>query len=495
MEQAHHRIVIVGAGFSGLGMAIKLKQAGIEDFVVLERADDVGGTWRANTYPGCQCDVPSHLYSFSFAPNPDWSHTFSGQEEIWDYLRDCAQRFDVMSQIRFGCELIEAAWSEDALKWQLDTSQGAISADLVVAGMGVLVEPKLPDIPGIEDFEGAIFHTAQWDHEHDLAGERVAVVGTGASSIQVVPEIQPKVAKLHVFQRTAAWMVPHHNRTVSAFERRLYRLFPPLEQLFRGGVYALRELMLVFFMHPRLGPLMERGALRHLKQQVPDPELREKLTPSFRIGCKRLLISNDYYPALTQPNTELVTDAISEFRGSAIVTADGAEREVDAVVLGTGFRVSDWPYAEHFRGRQGELLSDVWREGPQAYAGTTVAGFPNLFMLIGPNTGLGHNSIVYMIESQISYVIDCIRKMDEQRLATVEVRPHVQEAYNDEIQKQLQGTVWNSGGCASWYLGANGRNTVIWPGPTWRFRRRLKHFDLASYATQRRTPERVTIGA
>ena len=494
MEVERHRIVIVGSGFSGLGMAIRLRQAGIEDFLVIEKADDLGGTWRANTYPGCQCDVPSHLYSFSFAPNPDWSRTFSGQQEIWDYLRDCAERFGVTDKIRFDCPLGEAAWDEQARRWRLETPRGEIECELLVSGLGALEQPKAPDIPGIEDFEGAIFHTAEWDHDHDLTGERVAVIGTGASSIQVVPKIQPKVGKLHVFQRTAAWVVPHHDRVVSAFERRLYRLFPPLERLFRGLVYGLREFLLVFFMRPRLSPLMERGSLRHLERQVPDPELREKLTPHFKMGCKRVLITNDYYPALTQPNTELVTDPITEVRGSVIVTADGTEREVDTIVLGTGFRVSDWPAGEHFRGRSGELMSDVWRDGPQAYWGTTVADFPNLFILVGPNTGLGHNSLVYMIESQINYVLDAIEKMDRHELETVEVRPDVQAAFNEDIQRQLQGTVWNSGGCASWYLDANGRNGVIWPGHTWRFRRRLKRFDLASYATRKRSHERVTLG-
>jgi cation diffusion facilitator CzcD-associated flavoprotein CzcO len=478
----HSRIAIVGSGFAGLGMAIRLKQSGNHDFVVLERAGDVGGTWRDNTYPGCQCDVPSHLYSFSFAPNPDWSRTFSMQPEIWDYLRRCAEEYGITPHIRFGHELQEASWDEEDRRWRLQTSGGAFSADVVVSGVGGLSEPRIPPIPGLNAFEGAAFHTAAWNHAHDLTGRRVAVVGTGASAIQVVPSIQPRVAQLHVFQRTPPWVMPHSDRPVSKAERRLYRRLPAAQLAMRAAIYWARETFVLPFMHPRLSALPERIALRHLERQVHDPELRRKLTPSYRIGCKRILLSDDYYPALTQPNVEVVTDGIGEVRESSIVSEDGTEREVDTIVLGTGFRVVDMPVAERVRGRDGRTLAEVWRGSPQAHAGTTIAGFPNLFMLTGPNTGLGHNSIVFMIESQISYVMDCLRAMERRGIGAVEVRTEAQAAFNEDVQRRLSGAVWSTGGCSSWYLDASGRNSTLWPGTTWRFRRQVRRFDLANYS-------------
>jgi cation diffusion facilitator CzcD-associated flavoprotein CzcO len=478
---ADFRIAIVGSGFSGLGMAIRLKQEGIEDFVVLERADDVGGTWRDNTYPGAACDVPSHLYSFSFAPNPEWTRTFSPQREIWDYLRRCAADFDVLPHIRFRHDVQQAAWDEERQRWLIDTSAGRLSAQVLVAGPGPLSEPSIPRIPGLERFEGAAFHTAQWDHDVDLRGRRVAVIGTGASTIQVVPEIQPQVEKLHLFQRTAPWIMPHPDRSLTKREKRLYRRFPAAQLAMRAAIYWAREMFVLPFMHKRLAKLPQTMARKHLAQQVRDPELRRKLTPSYTIGCKRILISNDYYPALSQPNVELQTAGIREVRERSIVTADGRETEVDVIVFGTGFRVTDMPAAEYIRGRSGESLAEAWKGSMQAYLGTSIAGFPNLFMLVGPNTGLGHNSMVFMIESQLAYVLDAVRTMGERGIASVDVRPDVQAAYNDELQDGLRETVWATGGCASWYLDDSGRNTTLWPGGTWRFRTRTRRFDPALY--------------
>jgi cation diffusion facilitator CzcD-associated flavoprotein CzcO len=480
-EQRDFRVAIVGTGFSGLGMAIRLKQAGIEDFVVLERADDVGGTWRDNTYPGAACDVPSHLYSFSFAPNPDWSRTFSRGPEIWDYLRRCAGHFDVLSKIRFRHEVQQAVWDEQRQRWRIETSAGQFSAQVLVAGPGPLSEPSIPRIPGLERFEGAAFHTAQWDHDADLRGRRVAVIGTGASTIQVVPEIQPEVEKLHLFQRTAPWIMPHPDRALTKREKRLYRRFPAAQLAMRAAIYWARETFVLPFMHRRLAKLPQTVARQHLAHQVHDPDLRRKLTPSYTIGCKRILISNDYYPALSQPNVELQTAGIREVRERSIVTTDGRETEVDAIVFGTGFRVTDMPAAEYIRGRSGESLAEAWKGTMQAYLGTSIAGFPNLFMLVGPNTGLGHNSMVFMIESQIAYVLDALRTMERGGLASVDVRQEVQDAYNEELQDGLRETVWATGGCASWYLDATGRNTTLWPGGTWRFRTRTRHFDPACY--------------
>jgi cation diffusion facilitator CzcD-associated flavoprotein CzcO len=490
------RTVIVGAGFSGLGMAIRLKQAGDEDFVVLERADDVGGTWLYNTYPGCQCDVPSHLYSFSFALNPDWSRTYSTQPEIWEYLRRCADEHGVRPHIRFGHELHSAAWDEGQRRWQLETSHGELRARFLVMAPGGLSEPSAPSIPGLEDFKGAAFHSAEWDHEHDLSGERVAVIGTGASAIQIVPAIQPEVERLHVFQRTPPWVMPHTDRPVTRLERRLFRALPVTQRMIRGTIYWLREaLVLGMTRDLRLLRPLQRIARAHLRRQVPDRELRRKLRPSYTVGCKRILLSSDYYPALTRPNVELVTDGIREVRESSIVTADGVEREVDTIVFGTGFHVTDVPFANRVRGRDGRGLGDVWDGSPQAYLGTTVAGFPNMFLMIGPNTGLGHNSIVFMAESQIAYVMDALRVMEERGVETVEVREEVQASYNEGLQADLEETVWTAGGCASWYIDAKGRCTTIWPDFTWRFRRRTRRFDPASYELGMPAPEPSRVGA
>jgi cation diffusion facilitator CzcD-associated flavoprotein CzcO len=477
----HHRVVIIGTGFAGLGMAIRLKQAGRDDFILLERAGDIGGTWRDNTYPGCQCDVPSHLYSFSFAPNPDWSRTFSHQAEIWDYLRDCAERFGITPHVRLNREVLEAAWNDEAGVWHLETSAGDLTADVVVSGTGALSEPAIPDLPGLEDFKGAAFHSARWDHDFELEDKRVAVIGTGASSIQFVPLIQSQVEKLHLFQRTPPWVLPHSDRPITDPERRSYRRLPLLQRLMRSGIYWARETFVLHFVRPRFAKLPEGIGRRHLRKQVPDPELRRKLTPDYTFGCKRALLSNDYYPALTQPNVEVVTDGIAEVRSHSIVAADGTEREVDAIIFGTGFRVQDMPVIERVHGRDGLSLAESWRESMQAYLGTTVAGFPNFFMLLGPNTGLGHTSVVVMVEAQIAYVMDALRAMDRHDWRTLEVREEAQRAYNERIQKGLRGTVWNAGGCASWYLDRSGRNTTLWPSFTWRFRERTRRFDPAPY--------------
>jgi cation diffusion facilitator CzcD-associated flavoprotein CzcO len=485
---SHQRVAIVGAGFSGLGMASRLAHEGMRDFVVLERAEDLGGTWRDNTYPGCACDVPSNLYSFSFAPNPGWSQTFSRQPEIWEYMRAVARENGLDAHIRYGHEVTAARWDPQHQLWRIETSGGDLTAEVLVAGAGPLSDPMMPDIEGIDSFEGAIFHSARWRHEHALAGERVAVIGTGASSIQLIPEIQPLVERLHVFQRTPPWVVPQRNRPTTGVERALYRALPAAQRLVRGAVYWARELFVLPFMHPRAGSPPERAARRHLSKQVSDGELRERLTPSYRIGCKRILISDTYYPALVKPNVELVTDAIEAITPRGILTSDGVERELDTIILGTGFHATDFPMAEWIYGRDGHSLAQQWSGSAQAYLGTAVAGFPNLFLLVGPNTGLGHNSIIFMIESQLHYLMQCLHFMDASDMDVIEVREPIQRHYNEELQERLRGTVWNSGGCASWYLDGHGRNTVIWPGSTWPFRRRLRRFEPADYKLRRRAP-------
>ena len=475
------RVAIIGSGFGGLGAAIRLKQDGVQDIVIFERAGEVGGTWRDNTYPGCACDVQSHLYSFSFAPNPDWTRSFSAQPEIWDYLKRCAEDFGVLPHIRFDEAVREAAWDEAAQHWRIETSRGSYTASALVMAPGALSEPVVPRLRGIENFEGKAFHSARWDHEHDLAGRRVAVVGTGASAIQFVPEIQPRVERLYVFQRTPPWIMPRRDRALGEHKRRLFRRFPAAQRAARGAIYLFREIFLLPFRRLRLAGLVERVARRHLERAVADPVLRAKLTPDYRIGCKRVLISNDYLPALTNPNVEVVTEGIAEVRGRSLVDNSGVEREVDTIIYGTGFRPTDPPLAGHVRGRAGRTLKEVWAGSPRAHAGTTVAGFPNLFILLGPNTGLGHNSVVYMIEAQIEHMLSVLGHARRLGASAVEPRAEAQAAYVAEIEKRMEGTVWVAGGCASWYLDATGRNSTIWPDFTWRFRRRVARLKPEEY--------------
>ena len=487
---ARTSVVVVGTGFAGLGTAVRLLESGRADFVVLERGADVGGTWRDNTYPGCACDVPSHLYSFSFAPNPDWTRAFSPQPEIEAYLQRVARERGVLPHVRFGTELLDARWDDVTATWTVETSRGSVVTDVLVLGTGGLSEPSVPSLPGLEAFGGTTFHSATWDHDHDLTGERVAVIGTGASAIQFVPHVQRRAARTTVFQRTAPWVMPRRDRAISGLERRLYRALPAAQKANRAGLYVGRESWLLgFTVQPALMRVAERMALRLLSKQVPDPALRATLTPTYRLGCKRVLLSNDYYPALAQPDVDVVTERIVEVVESGVVSeaADGSRtlHEVDTIVFGTGFKVSNPPVAARVTGRDGRRLSEVWAQtGMTAFHGTTVAGFPNLFFLVGPNTGLGHTSIVYMIESQIAYVVDALARMEAAGVAAVEPRPELQEAWNVSLQADLQGTVWNSGGCSSWYLDDAGRNTTLWPTFTLPYRRRLSRFDLDEYDTR-----------
>jgi cation diffusion facilitator CzcD-associated flavoprotein CzcO len=480
--EEHLRVAILGAGFAGLGAAIRLQQEGIDDFAVFEKGREVGGTWWWNTYPGCQCDIPSHLYSFSFALNPEWTRTYPKQPELERYLRRVSEDFGVRPKIRFDCEIQSAEWDEDAGHWRLQTGRGVVTADVFVAAPGPLSEPSLPDVPGLDDFQGETFHTARWDKAADLRGKRVAVVGTGASAIQVVPEIQPLVDKLTVFQRTAPWVVPHRDRPITRAERAIYRRVPALQRAVRAGVYWMREMLVPGLVYrPQIMKGIERVARRHIASQVPDRALREKVTPDYTIGCKRILPSNKWYPALGEDNVELVTGGISELRPSGIVDAEGTLHEVDVVIFATGFYVTDIPMAHMCRGRGGQLLSEAWEGSPQAYMGTAVAGFPNLFMLVGPNTGLGHNSIVFMIEAQITYLLSALRELERSKASQIEVRREAQESYNAAIQRRMPQTIWSTGGCSSWYIDAKGKNTTIWPDFTWRFWQETRRFDAAAY--------------
>ena len=477
-------VAVIGSGFSGIGLAINLRKAGVEGFAVLERGDGVGGTWHYNTYPGCACDVPSNLYSFSFAPNPDWSRTYSRQPEIRAYLERVVDQFGVRPKIRLNTEVLQATWDDDAQRWQLETSAGRLTAKVLVSGTGPLVEPRIPDFPGLERFTGPKVHSARWDHSLDLRGKRVASIGTGASAIQYVPKVAPVAEQLYVFQRTPPWIMPHSARPVKPIERRVYRRFPAAQRAARGGIYAARELMVLGFVkQPRAMKLLERIAGRHRERALKDPELIAKTTPHHLIGCKRILPSNDWYPTLARDNVELVTDGVAEVRERSIVTTGGRELEVDALLFGTGFHIIDMPIGRIVHGRDGRSLADVWAGSPHAHLGSTVPGFPNLFILLGPNTGLGHSSMVYMIESQIAYVMDALKAMGDADV--VEVRPEVEAAYHAEMQRRMQGTVWNTG-CTSWYLDAKGDNPMLWPDWTWRFRRRAARFDPSEYVIVRR---------
>ena len=480
----HVEVAIVGAGFGGLGAAITLERAGLCDFAVLERAPEVGGTWFFNSYPGCQCDVPSNLYSFSFARRPDWSRSYPQQPEVLDYLRDCSHRFGVRDRIHLRCEMREAAWDEARQLWSIETSRGALTARALVCAPGLLSEPKTPSVPGLDGFEGEAVHTARWGDGRDLRGRRVAVVGTGATAMQLVPRIQPEVEQLFVFQRTPPWVLPLFDRAVGGRLKRLYRAAPVLQDLARASVYCLREpLVIAMAIFPRLAKLLEAVSRLHLRRQVADPEMRRRLTPDYVAGCKRVLLTNAWFPALTAPNVELVTEGLEEIRASMLVGSKGTEVEVDTLVFATGFSPTDPPIAHAIRRPDGRTLAEAWSGGPEAYLGSSVAGFPNLFLLYGPNTNLGHNSIVYMLESQFRYLLAALKAMRERGLGRLEVREDVQRAYNDEIQRRLRGTVWNDGRCASWYLGEHGENSVMWSDFTFRFRRLASSFRLEEHHT------------
>ena len=484
-----YEVLIVGAGFAGIGMAITLKKAGYEDFVVIERANRVGGTWRDNTYPGITCDIPSHLYSYSFEPNPKWTRFFAPQQEILAYLEHCAKKYGIVDRIRFGTEIVGATFDETAGVWELETASGdTLRARVVVSGSGhALSRPVLPDISGRDTFRGKAMHSARWDHGYSLEGKRVAVIGTGASAIQIIPSIGGSVGAMSVFQRTPSWVMPKPDSDIPARAQAAFTARPYLQKAARSVIYWILETMAVgYVLEPRINRIRELRALRFLRDSVADPVLREKLTPHFRLGCKRILLSNDYYKTLQQPNVELVTDAITEIRDRSIVTADGHVREVDAIVYATGFETAEAKPPFPIAGLGGRDLRDAWRDGIEAYLGATVSGFPNMFLIVGPNTGLGHSSMVFMMESQFSYVLDAVRTIRERRLGYVDVRRDVQKRYNEGLQRRLQRTVWNAGGCASWYLTRTGRNTTAWPGFTFEFRLKTRRFDVDSYVTRPR---------
>ena len=476
------RVAIIGSGFGGIAAAVRLAQAGVSDLVIFEKSDDVGGVWRENTYPGAACDVASHLYSLSFAPKTDWSRRFAPQAEIHRYLQTVARDFDVLRHIRFGAEVLAAAFDEDSGTWRLSLGGGAEhEADVLITATGQLSRPSTPTIPGLEEFQGTLFHSAQWNHDHDLTGDRVAVLGTGASAIQFVPAIAPQVASLTVFQRSAPYVFGKPDRLYRARATRAFARVPGLLRLSREGTYFSNELRsLGFNTEPRLLFAHKARFRKHLEEAVPDPVLRQKLTPTDPIGCKRILLSNDWYQALQLPQVDVVTDRLAEVRPHSVVTVDGTERPVDTIVLGTGFAATEFLAPMRITGRDGRDLHEQWSDGASAYLGTVVPGFPNLFVLYGPNTNLGHNSILVMLEAQIGWVVQAVRALRDGRARRLEIRREVAETFDAWVRERVGHTVF-AGGCHSWYLTAGGRNTQNWPASTLTFRRRMRRLRLEEF--------------
>lgn len=479
-----YQVGIVGAGFAGLAAALRLKKSGRDSFVIFDRAAEVGGTWRENTYPGCACDVASPLYSFADEPNPNWRSLYAGQPEILEYLKQVVSRNGLARHIRFNTDIVETRFREAPGDWLVTDRQGnSTSVRVLLLGLGPLNRPHVPAFPGLETFRGKAFHSSCWESGFDLRGKRVAVLGTGASAIQIIPNIAPEVASLTVLQRTPPWVVPRFDLKISGFAQGLYRRFPLLLRLKREFIYWLNELSgLGFTGHRRVNKLLEWIARRKLKKEVQDPVVREKLTPAYTIGCKRILKSDDYYPAFNRPNVHLVTEPLARFTERGILTADGTEHALDAVILATGFVAADINVYTRVIGPHGRDLVEEWKEtGAEAYLGTTVAGYPNLGFLLGPNTGLGHNSVVHMMESQMHYLLQYLRYLEQREEGSfLDVKADVQDAYNRRLQEQFSGTVWSSG-CQSWYLNAAGKNTTLYPRLTVTFRRQTRQFDPAAY--------------
>jgi len=474
-------VAVVGGGFGGVGAAAMLAREGYRDITVFEKGERVGGVWQANTYPGAACDIPSHLYEYSFAPNA-WSRRFSPGPEIRAYVEGVARRFGVLDRIRTGVEVTAAAWDEARGRWRLETSAGPHEADLLVTACGQLSVPKVPRLPGLEKFDGPAFHTARWDHGVDLAGKRVALVGTGCSAIQVGPAIQPEVEQLDVYQRSPGWTLPKGDRAYGALERAIYRRLPPLRRLDRASIYLFQELAAAAFTrHRALLPLFRRLGMRQIKSAIDDPELRRRVTPSYEFGCKRIMLTDDWYPTLTEPNVELIAEGVDSVTPTGIRDASGAERPADAIVLATGFASHDFVAPMEVAGRDDRTLAEAWAGVARAYLGLTVPGFPNLFLLYGPNTNGGSGSVVNTLECGIGHLLAALRQMDASGAARVEVRPEAAAEFDRELRAALAGTVWQAG-CDNWYLDENGNDSSNWPGTWSAYRRRTRELAPGAYA-------------
>lgn len=483
---------IVGAGFGGMGLAIKLQQAGHSDFHIFEKATDVGGVWRDNVYPGAACDVPSHLYSFSFEPNPHWSRSFGGQAEIHDYLQHCADKHRLWEKIRFNAEIEALVFDENASLWTLHIAGGdRVRARAVVLAVGALNIPAYPGIAGLDKFEGKVMHTAEWDADYDLNGKRVGVIGTGASAIQVVPSIQPEVGELKLFQRTAPWVMPKHDGWISPRWRKRYERFPLLQKLHRTIQYWMFESVApVMIKNNWMTRIAERLGHRYIRRMIKDPLLREKITPSYALGCKRVLLSDDYYPALTKANVDVVTEGIACIDEQGVVGRDGSRTELDVLILATGFKVPVAGAPFRIEGPDGRVLDDDWRGGSEAYLGMSVSGYPNLLYIMGPNTGPGNISVIFYIESQLRYILGYLAHLRKRNIATLDLKEQAQREFNKTIQEKMQRTTWTSG-CDSWYLTEDGKNTTLWPGYSWQYRMQSRDFDVSVYNSRRLKPASV----
>jgi cation diffusion facilitator CzcD-associated flavoprotein CzcO len=475
------RVAIIGAGAGGLGLAIRLLKSGRRDFVVFEASDGVGGTWRANTYPGAACDVPSHLYSYSFALKPDWSRTYATQPEILQYFEKCADRFGVRPHLRYGTRISAARWDEGARCWHLRDAEGSTyEAEVVVSAIGTFTTPSVPEIDGLESFAGPCFHSARWEHEHDLAGRRVAVIGTGASAAQIVPELAKGAQEVSVFQRTPQWILPRSDKPFTDEEKRRFARNPVAARRHRREIYWAFENTIAFRHDDEVAEQLKGLALSHIDHRIADDELRAKLTPDYPFGCKRTLVCSDFYKALLRDNVELVTERIGHVTPGSVVTADGRERAVDAIVLATGFKASEYLEGIDVVGVGGRRLHDDWSEVAHAYLGLTVSGYPNFFMLYGPNTNQGGNSIIVILEAQATYVLAALRAMRWRRARAVDVRREVMDSYNQELAEALAGTVW-SNGCQSYFKNANGKIATQLPQTSRWYAKRTRRFRMREY--------------
>lgn len=483
-----HLIGIIGAGFGGLGAAIRLQAEGYTDFVLLEGASEVGGTWRENIYPGCACDIPSHLYSYSFELNPKWSAAYAEQPEILDYLKNCTQKYQLRDKIYFNQQVTSMVLDEEALVWKVKTQQGTTWCfKLLVTAIGPLHVPKIPDFEGRDSFEGEQMHSAAWRSEVSLKNKRVAVIGTGASAIQLVPRIADEVALLNVFQRTAPWVFPKSETGTARWSQRLFKVLPVSQPLIRQGLYWFMEYTgRGLFRDNMIRRITKRMAEDYLTAQVSDPTLRDRLRPNYTVGCKRRLPSDNYYPTFQQDHVELVTEGIERILPKGILDQSGTEHKLDVIIYATGFHVADFTKRNmEVRGMEGKELFHHWTyEGAEAYYGTTISGYPGLFYILGPNTGLGHSSVLHMVESQINYLLAYLKQLEQHpQGALLNVKSEAQETFNQRIQQQLASMVWSDGSCTSWYLDSRGRNATMWPGHTRSFRRKTKRLKQADYQT------------
>lgn len=475
--------IVIGAGVSGIAAAYKMKQAGYHDYIVLEKASRVGGTWRDNNYPGCGCDVPSALYSFSFSPSHKWSHLFAKQPEILSYLEDVVEKYDLGEKIEFNNELISAKWDEVKHIWNLDTSKGKYQAKTVLFTTGPITEPSMPKLKGIESFKGEMFHSARWNHDYDLTGKRVAVIGTGASAIQFIPQVQPKVKQLFVFQRTAPWVLPKADMELNDRAKQLVSKFPIIQQTWRNSIAQILNGINFGLRHPKVLEPINFLSKQLLKLQINDDQLRKNVTPNFSIGCKRLLFANNYYPALQQDNVSLIPHGLVEIDGNTVIAANGERHEVDVIIWGTGFEVSHPPIGKRVYDTTGQVLAERWKgSSPEAYLGASIEKVPNAFLVLGPNI-LVYDSFIGIAEAQIDYIVNGLLKMRDLKFTRFEIKKDVIHKHNLKVQKQLQTTVFNAGGCKSYYLDANGRNFAAWPWSLKQLKNQLKELDLKHYNT------------